>query len=68
VKSVVDMDFEFLDKKGDTWKDKYGEMTLETAKISLSVINCLSFVVMLTMSIFMLCLFYRGLKWGIQQT
>lgn len=61
--TVVDMDYEYND--GTAWKADYGDMGLETAKVLLTVINGLSFIVQLTMQCMMMCLFYRGLKWGV---
>ena len=64
VKIIVDMDFEYLYKNGTFWKEKYGEMDLATAKVCLTIINTLSFIVMFAMVIFMFSLFFKGLDWG----
>ena len=64
VKIIVDMDFEYLYKNGTFWKEKYGEMDLVTAKVCLTIINTLSFIVMFAMVIFMFSLFFKGLDWG----
>ena len=62
---VMDMDYEHENNSGAAFKKKYGDYDLKTAKISMMIINCLNFIAMLTISIQLLCLFYRGLKWGL---
>jgi len=62
---VLDMEYEHASHNGVAFKEKYGDYDLKTAKVSMMIINCLNFVTLLTVSLQLLCLFYRGLKWGL---
>ena len=64
IKLVVDMDYEYTFKNGTFWKEKYGEMNVNTAKVCLMIINVLAFFVLFAMVALMFSLFDRGLEWG----